>query len=261
MDKIRLIKGDCLEVMDKLIEDGVKIDTVLISPPYNISVKKGEAYALKYRGYSDCMPNDKYIEWLLSIFNKIDTILSKDGVILWNMNYGTNNNETLWLFLAELINKTSFTIADNIVWKKKSAFPNNCSPNKITRITENVFVICRKSEYNTFRMNKKVVSVRKTGQKMYENVFGFIEADNNDRKIDKAGHNATFSTDLCNQLLTMYGFGTVFDPFMGIGTSAVSSEKMGFNYIGCEIADKYFSILEKRIKDAENDRKSQLFTL
>ena len=74
-------------------------------------------------------------------------------------------------FLAELIQKTEFTIADHIIWKKKSAFPNNCSPNKLTRITENVFVICKKEDFRTFNMNKKVVSVRKTGQKMYENIF------------------------------------------------------------------------------------------
>ena len=30
-----LYKGDCLEVMDKLITDGVKVDVVITSPPYD----------------------------------------------------------------------------------------------------------------------------------------------------------------------------------------------------------------------------------
>lgn len=59
-------------------------------------------------------------------------------------------------------------IADKIVWKKKSALPNNVSFNKLTRVTEDVFIICRKDEYKTFNANKKVTKTSKTGQKYYE---------------------------------------------------------------------------------------------
>ena len=33
-DRYKLYNGDCLEVMDKLIEDGVKVDMILTDPPY-----------------------------------------------------------------------------------------------------------------------------------------------------------------------------------------------------------------------------------
>ena len=36
----KLIHGDCLEELDKLIEEGTKIDLVLIDPPYNINKEK-----------------------------------------------------------------------------------------------------------------------------------------------------------------------------------------------------------------------------
>ena len=42
-------------------------------------------------------------------------------------------------------------IADVITWKKRSALPNNTSPNKCTRICEYVCVFCRKEEYDTFK--------------------------------------------------------------------------------------------------------------
>lgn len=86
--------------------------------------------------------------------------------------------------------------------EKRSALPNNVG-NKLTRITEFVFVICRKDEYKTFNINKKVKSVRQdTGQKYYENMYNFIEAPNNDGacKLNKA----TYSSELCLQLLEMY---------------------------------------------------------
>ncbi len=246
---IDLRQGDCLEVMDKLVRENIKVDVILTSPPYNISLSKGKAYALKYRGYDDCMENKEYINWLISIFKKLSNIINKNGVILWNMSYGTNNNETMWHFLSKLMIDTDFTVADHIIWKKQSAFPNNCSPNKLTRITENIFVICKKDDYRTFIMNKKVVSTRKTGQKMYENIFNYIEAKNTDVGIEKGGHCATFSTDLCLKLLNLYGGKSILDPFMGIGTTGVACVNTNRNFIGIEINEKYFNIAKDRIEN------------
>lgn len=245
-----LVQGDCLEVMEELIGKNIKVDIVLTSPPYNISKSKGKAYALKYRGYDDCMEDSEYIEWLIKILNKLDCMLNENGTILWNMSYGTNNNETMWHFLSTLMKDTNFTIADHIIWKKKSAFPNNCSPNKLTRITENIFVLCRKSEYRTFKMNKSVVSKRDNGQKMYENLFNFIEADNTDKGIDRNGHQATFSTDLCAKLLNLYGGDIIMDIFAGVGTTCVASKNMNKRYIGIELEEKYCEVTKKRLMES-----------
>lgn len=35
-DGIRLIKGDCLEIMDRLIEEGVKVDAIITDIPYGV---------------------------------------------------------------------------------------------------------------------------------------------------------------------------------------------------------------------------------
>ena len=36
MNKIELYNGDCLQVMDELIERGVKVDAIITDPPYGI---------------------------------------------------------------------------------------------------------------------------------------------------------------------------------------------------------------------------------
>lgn len=41
---------------------------------------------------------------------------------------------------------------------------------------------------------------------------------------------------------------TIFDPYMGSGTTAVSCVKAGRKFIGCEIEPKYFDIARKRIE-------------
>ncbi len=43
---------------------------------------------------------------------------------------------------------------------------------------------------------------------------------------------------------------TVFDPFMGSGSTGVACMQLGRNFIGCELDPKYYSIAEKRIKSA-----------
>ena len=43
---------------------------------------------------------------------------------------------------------------------------------------------------------------------------------------------------------------TIFDPFMGSGTTGVAAIQLGRNFIGCEIDPDYFAIAEKRIKEA-----------
>jgi site-specific DNA-methyltransferase (adenine-specific) len=43
---------------------------------------------------------------------------------------------------------------------------------------------------------------------------------------------------------------TIFDPFMGSGTTGVAAIQLGRNFIGCEIDPTYYAIAEKRIKEA-----------
>ena len=43
---------------------------------------------------------------------------------------------------------------------------------------------------------------------------------------------------------------TIFDPFMGSGTTGVAAVQLQRNFIGCELEPKYFSIAESRIKSA-----------
>ena len=38
-DNYSIYHGDCLEVMDKLIEEGVKVDAIITDPPYGIEFK------------------------------------------------------------------------------------------------------------------------------------------------------------------------------------------------------------------------------
>jgi site-specific DNA-methyltransferase (adenine-specific) len=51
------------------------------------------------------------------------------------------------------------------------------------------------------------------------------------------------------RLVTPKG-GTVLDPFMGSGSTALACDAEQFNFIGCELSADYAAIAEKRIRDA-----------
>ena len=60
---------------------------------------------------------------------------------------------------------------------------------------------------------------------------------------------ATFSTDLCKQLLTIYATdeAVVYDPFMGTGTTALACKQMGLHYIGSEISEQQCEWAKSRL--------------
>lgn len=253
---------DCFNTMERISDEGKKVQLILTSPPYNTgrpstSSKGRDNHEARYDLYLDGMSDKEYMDWTVKLFNKYDSILRENGVVLYNMSYSTdmNNrsdsykpNEIMFKTINAILTHTQFTIADVITWKKQTALPNNTSPNKLTRIVEYVYVFCRDSELATYHANKTIKSVSKKGQNFYENMFNFIEAKNNDgsNKLNKA----TFSSEFATKLLDMYARdkGAVYDSFMGTGTTAVACINKGLKYIGSELSEEQCKYARKRIK-------------
>lgn len=251
-----------LETLKKMGENSV--DVVLTSPFYNTNkkagksrtllntkVKEGQYNYVRYDVFVDTMSEKEYSCYVITLFELFEKILKENGVVLWNVSYGQDGATPLLKLITEITEKTNFDCADIITWHKKSVLPNVCSPNKLTRICEYIFVFCRKSEFYTFFTNKKVISIREgTSQKMYSSIHNYIGAKNNDENCPF--NKATYSTELCKKLLSIYAprGGVVYDPFMGSGTTAVACKELGLNYIGSEISENQCKWAENRIAKA-----------
>ena len=211
MSEIIIYNENCFDTMNRLTPN--TIDLVLTSPPYNTNRRAGlnrnllndksKGYTeLRYDSAVDTLTDEEYCDFTKNLFISFDKILKSNGCVLYNISYGSENNEGMFLAINSILVNTPFTIADTIVWKKKSALPNNVSSNKLTRICEFVFVFCRKSEFNSFYCNKQIKSYMPSGQPVYENILNFVEAPNNDGICPY--NKATYSTELCNWLLSVY---------------------------------------------------------
>ena len=97
----KLYHGDCLEIMDKLIEEGVKVDMILTDPPYGTTRSK----------WDTVIPFNRYI--IMKEKNK-DKILYKDEFMLKKIKEGLdiekiekewkdNSKEGIWDKINKLI--------------------------------------------------------------------------------------------------------------------------------------------------------------
>lgn len=242
-----LYNGDCIDIMNNMIKNNIKINKIITSPPYNIirpnSTDRG------YDLYKDGMTNKQYIKWTLNIFKCYEKLLDKNGCIIYNMSYGTENTEVMNLTIAEILKNTDFTLADILVWKKNNATPNNVSSNKMTRICEFIYVFCRRNEFYTFTSNKKIIGNREnTGQPIYENVFNFFQTQNNDGSTDL--NKATFSTNFVLNIIDRYvrKDDIVLDNFSGTGTTMIACEMKQIKSIGIELSENQCKYIVDRLK-------------
>ena len=250
-DNFTLYCGDCLDVMSSMDENFV--DIVITSPPYGTcrsetfskESSQKRKYNMRYDEFVEDRTPEEYCQWSVDVFNAIDLVLKKNRIVLYNFGLGNDGHTEYTSYdwfntVKSVIDGTPFTVADVLVWKKRSALPNNTSPNKSTRICEPVIVFCRKDELMSFPSNKKVVNQFATGQNLYSPFYNIFEARNNDGSCEL--NKATFSTQFVDRLIDLYvpdeqrnGW-TVLDPFSGTGTTGISAIAHGMRYVGIELS-------------------------
>jgi len=237
--------GDTVKTMEKI--DDNSINLILTSPPYLASIRKDNH---KYPGASDQIKDNQtitdYLEWMMEIFVQYERILKKDGVLAFNFSYTTFNPSLPYDLINEVFKHTGFRIYDTIAWKKKSAMPVSGHPNRVTRIVEMVYIFAKTP---TFTANKSISTISKTGQKYFNNYYNFLEAKNNDGKVD--GHEATFSSEFAKFFIDLYSKegDIVLDNFSGTGTTAYTAKRMNRRYIGIDLVEKYCEYARNRISN------------
>ena len=237
--------GDTVKTMEEI--DDNSINLILTSPPYLASIRKDNH---KYPGATDQIKDNQsikdYLGWMIEIFIQYERILKKNGVLAFNFSYTTFNPSLPYDLINEVFKHTGFRIYDTIAWKKKSAMPVSGHPNRVTRIVEMVYIFAKNP---TFTANKSIASVSKTGQKYFNNYYNFLEAKNNDGKVD--GHEATFSTEFAKFFIDLYSKegDIVLDNFSGTGTTACTAKRMNRRYIGIDLVEKYCEYARNRISN------------
>ena len=265
--EIKLYNGDCLDVMDKLIADGVKVDLVVTSPPYD-----------NLRTYNNTL------NWNFDIFkniaNKLKEILADGGVIVWVVADATiNGSETGTSFKQALYFKEiGLNIHDTMIYAKQNPTPN--ALNRYQQSFEYMFVfskgkpktvnILREKRHNLCN-DRRTERIKKTNrgkdgkfceEKLYEvkemvplhNIWTYKVGLYNSTSYKPAfEHPAIFPEKLAKDHIISWSNenDTVLDPFMGSGTTGVACKHLNRNFIGIELDKNYFEIAKKRIEQEQ----------
>ena len=113
MEKIKLLQGDCLELM-KDIPAG-SVDMVLTDPPYNVGC------ATQKNGKNTVNAWDKidgYIDWCISWLLECQRVLKPTGVLY----FFHNDMEQIAELLCEIRKRTSLAFISFCIWDKGDAF-------------------------------------------------------------------------------------------------------------------------------------------
>lgn len=140
-------------------------------------------------------------------------------------------------------------LRDDIIWQKPNRIPASVT-DRFNNTYEHVFHFVLQKKY-FFDLN----AVKVIGANGRPKNPGDVWAINTQPL--SGTHTATFPEKLIEQIV-MCGSpvgGTVFDPFMGTGTTWVVSERLGRKCIGFEINPEFFDFARKRFEESVGENK------
>ena len=225
MKDIKLLKGDCLELLKNIPDKSV--DLVVTDPPYLIESTttngKTGAFGSTARSFhneikplTNGVSNDVLTEML--------RIMKKVNIYIWC------NKEQLFQYM-EFFKGYNM---DLLAWHKTNPVPT-CN-NKYLSDTEYLLFFREKGVkiYGSYETKKK-----------------YYVTPTNKADKDKYGHPTIKPLDIIQNLIinSSNEGDVVLDPFLGSGTTGVACVNTNRKFIGMEIDEEYFAIAEKRIEE------------
>ena len=240
-ERYKLYQGDCLEVMDKLIESGLKIDAIITDPPYGTTQNKWDS-----------------VISLDEMWNRINKLIKSNGAIVF-----TSQS----IFTAKLILSNEKWFKYKLVWEKSKATNFLNAKKQPLRKHEDICVFYNKQPtYNPQMREGKPydkgvrkdqltgsygdfnpVHVKSEGKRYPTDVVYFKTAESE----GKVYHSTQKPVKLMEYLIKTYTDENdlVLDFTMGSGSTGVDCMNTNRNFIGIELDEKYFNIAKNRIEN------------
>jgi len=251
-----LYEGNCLDLLSQIPDKFVKL--VVTSPPYNLG-----------KPYEDRLDLDDYLAQQNQVIKECVRVLDDKGSICWQVGNYVNNGEIipLDLVLYPIFSSLQLHIRNRIVWH----FGHGLHASKRFSGRYEVILWFTKSNDYTFNLdavrvpqkypNKKYFKGPKKGElsgnplgKNPSDVWNIPNVKAN--HVEKTSHPCQFPVELVERLvLSMTNANDwVFDPFMGVGSTAIAALIHKRKAIGAEIMPEYVAIARERIYQAERGR-------
>ena len=249
-DRYKLYNGDCLEVMDKLIEEGVVVDCILTDPPYGTTKCK----------WDSVIPFDK-------MWERLNKLIKPNGAIVM---FGSEpfssslrmsnirNYKYDWIWKKTkpqgFLNAKKMPLKDveNIIVFYKitcTYVPQNLIPvNRIIKNTGTKNSNAKKKNNDDTSANGSIKNTHYV-QKFTNYPRTVLEFSNS---FNNQLHPTQKPVDLLEYLIRTYTNENelVLDFTMGSGSTGVACMNTNRKFIGIELDEKYFEIAKNRIEES-----------
>ena len=256
----KIINGNCLEELKKIPDK--TFDLVFADPPYNMQI--GETLtrpdASKVKGVDDKWDQFKsfkhYDDFCKSWLIECRRILKDNGSI-WVI--GSYHN----IFrLGYHLQNLNYWLLNDVIWRKNNPMPNF----RGTRFTNahETLIWASKSKKSKYTFNYQSLKCLNDDLQMRSDWM--LPICNGKERLKKNGkkiHSTQKPESLLHRIIlaTTNKGDSVFDPFLGTGTTAVVAKKLGRNYYGIEKDKKYFKAAQDRINKAKKIEDNYLDTV
>ena len=232
----KLYQGDCLEVMDKLIKEGVKVNMVLTDPPYGTTQNK----------WDSIIP-------LMPMWEKLELLTNENSVILLfsSQPYTTilNNSNAKylkyeWVWIKN--NSTGFQLANKRPLKKHELI--SVFYKKQPTYNPQGLIECNKpNKRGSMGDNWGEMSSNYYIQKYTNYPTSILEFPYDKKRY----HPTQKPVALLEYLIKTYTNegDLVLDFTMGSGSTGVACLNTNRKFIGIELDEKYFNIAKDRLEN------------
>lgn len=235
----RFIMGSA-ENMSELPDNSVHL--MITSPPYNVTKEYDQDLSLK-----------EYLLLLENSFRETYRVLVNGGRACINVaNLGRKPYLPLSDYVSKIMIGIGFNMRGEIIWNKAaSASPSTAwgswqsAANPTLRDIHEYILVFSKGNYNREIRNKQNTITKEQFMEWTKSIWTM-----NAESAKRVGHPAPFPEELPTRLIQLYSFkdDIVLDPFMGSGTTAISSLKSDRKFVGYDVSQEYIELAEKRIE-------------
>ncbi len=248
---IFLCEGDCLAVLDRIIErhpDGV-FDAIFADPPYFLSNGGGTCKSGRMgRGAKGAWDKSRGAEcnhefnreWL----SRCQRALKPDGTI-W-----ISGTQHVIFSVGFALQQLGFKLLNDIAWEKPNP-PPNLSCRYFTHSTETI-LWAAKNEKSRHTFNYAAMREANAGRQM-KSVWRMKVPSGAERRHGR--HPTQKPLELIERcLLASTNPGDlVLDPFLGSGTTGVAAARLGRRFVGIEMSAAFLETARKRVVDGINE--------
>ena len=262
----RIILGDCEEIL-KGFPDNC-IDLIFTSPPYADQ---------RRQTYGGVKP-DQYVDWFLPRSEQFLRVLKPTGTFILNIKERAVNGErhTYVIDLIPKMRAQGWLWTEEFIWHKKNSFPGKW-PNRFRDSWERLLQFNKHRKFSMYQeavmvpvgdwAKNRLVNLSETDRIRDEsrvrsgfgkNVSNWVGRDkvyptnvlHLATECSNRNHSAAFPESLPTWFIELFTQpeDVVLDPFIGSGTTAVAAKRLGRDYVGIDINERYCRMTEERLR-------------